>query len=56
MGTIVVGYDHSEGARLALRTAEQLAKQFSDRLVIAYGYGASPRTSVAITTFLAGVS
>ena len=44
MGTIVVGYDHSDGAKLALRTAEELAKQFSDRLVIAYGYGASPRT------------
>jgi len=44
MGVIVVGYDHSDGSKLALRTAQELATQFSDRLVIAYGYGASPRT------------
>ena len=44
MGVIVIGYDHSDGSRFALRTAVELAEQFSDRLVIAYGYGASPRT------------
>ena len=43
MADIILGYDHSDGARNALRTAIGLAKQYSDRLVIAYGYGASSR-------------
>ena len=41
MATIVLGYDHSDGAKHALRVAIELANQYSDRLVIGYGYGAA---------------
>jgi len=41
MATIVLGYDHSDGAKHALRVAIELARQYSDRLVIGYGYGAT---------------
>jgi nucleotide-binding universal stress UspA family protein len=37
MGTIVLGYDASPGAARALDTALDLAQQFGDRLVIAFG-------------------
>lgn len=37
MATIVLGYDASPGAERALETALELASQFGDRLVIAFG-------------------
>ena len=37
MGTIVLGYDASPGAGRALDTGLDLAQQFGDRLVIAFG-------------------
>ena len=37
MGTIVLGYDASPGAERALDTALEIATQFGDRLVIAFG-------------------
>jgi nucleotide-binding universal stress UspA family protein len=36
--TIVLGYDGSDCARCALKTALDLCKQLGDRLVIAYAY------------------
>jgi nucleotide-binding universal stress UspA family protein len=36
-GTIVLGYDASPGARGALEQAIALAREFGDKLVIAYG-------------------
>lgn len=36
-GTIVLGYDASPGAHGALTQAVELAKEFGDQLVIAYG-------------------
>ncbi len=38
-GSIVVGYDGSEGSRAALDTAVELASRFEDRLVIVFGAG-----------------
>jgi nucleotide-binding universal stress UspA family protein len=35
---IVVGYDDSPGARAALETAIELARELGDRVVIAFGY------------------
>ena len=37
MAAIVLGYDASPGAERALETAVELAREFGDRLVIAYG-------------------
>jgi nucleotide-binding universal stress UspA family protein len=37
MGVIVLGYDASPGAERALETAIELASQFGDRLLIAFG-------------------
>ena len=36
-GTIVLGYDGSAGAQVALEEALLLAKQFGDRLVVCFG-------------------
>lgn len=40
-GTIVLGYDASPGARKALAEAVALAKEFGDRLIIAFGVAPS---------------
>lgn len=40
-GTIVLGYDASPGARAALAQAIVLAKEFGDKLVIAFGVAPS---------------
>ena len=37
MGTIVLGYDGSTGANVALEEALVLAKQFEDRLIVCFG-------------------
>ena len=37
MGTIVLGYDDSPGARAALEQALDLARAFGDRLVVGFG-------------------
>jgi nucleotide-binding universal stress UspA family protein len=36
-GTIVLGYDGSEGSQAALEQALVLAKQFGDRLIVCFG-------------------
>jgi nucleotide-binding universal stress UspA family protein len=39
---IVVGYDGSECAKAALRTALEVAKAYGDKVIIAFGYDLSP--------------
>jgi nucleotide-binding universal stress UspA family protein len=42
MSTVIVGYDGSECAKAALRTALGVAKAYGDKLVIAFGYELNP--------------
>ena len=46
MGTIVLGYDASPGARAALEQALDLARAFGDRLVM--GFGVHPPGTAAV--------
>ena len=39
---IIVGYDGSEGAKEALRTALDVAKAYGEKVTIAFGYGVNP--------------
>jgi nucleotide-binding universal stress UspA family protein len=38
MSEIIVGYDGSDGSKLALDKASEIARVFGDRLVIVFGY------------------
>lgn len=38
MGTIVLGYDASEGAKAALKVTEDLAAALGDTVLVAFGY------------------
>jgi nucleotide-binding universal stress UspA family protein len=38
MGTIVLGYDGSEGARRALKVTAELARGLGDEVIAAFGY------------------
>lgn len=40
--TLVLGYDGSDGAKAALRTAVDTAKAFGDRIVVTFGAGVYP--------------
>jgi nucleotide-binding universal stress UspA family protein len=39
---IIVGYDGSECAKSALRTAVEVGKAYGEKVIVAFGYGLSP--------------
>lgn len=41
-GTVIAGYDGSDCARAAVRTAVQVSRAYGDRLVVAFAYDPSP--------------
>ena len=39
---VIVGYDGSDGAKAALRAALEVAKAYSEKVTVAFGYGVNP--------------